>query len=32
MYGIHRSYKLYFGGMAETPRPDVRARAASAGA
>ena len=32
MYGIHRSYKLYFGGMAETPRPEVQVRAARAGA
>ena len=32
MYGIHRSYKLYFGRMAETPRLEVQARAASAGA
>jgi uncharacterized membrane protein len=32
MYGIHRSYKLYFRGMAETPRPEVQARAAAAGA
>jgi hypothetical protein len=32
MYGIHRSYKLYFGRMAETVRPQVLARAAGAGA
>jgi hypothetical protein len=32
MYGIHRSYKLYFKGMVEAPRLEVQARAASAGA
>jgi len=32
MYGIHRSYKLYFGKMAETPRVEALTRAASAGA
>jgi uncharacterized membrane protein len=32
MYGVHRSYKLYFGKMAETPRPELQARAAGAGA
>jgi len=32
MYGIHRSYQLYFRRMAETPRTDALARAASAGA
>jgi hypothetical protein len=32
MYGIHRSYRLYFGAMAETPRPETLARAAKAGA
>ncbi|HME37123.1 MAG TPA: hypothetical protein VKF84_17955 [Candidatus Sulfotelmatobacter sp.] len=32
MYGIHRSYKLYLGRMAETPRLEGQARAASAGA
>jgi len=31
MYGIHRSYRLYFGAMAQT-RPEVLVRAASAGA
>lgn len=30
MYGIHRSYRLYFGRMAETPRPEARAKAAGA--
>jgi hypothetical protein len=32
MYGIHRSYRLYFGGMAETLRPEVLVRSARAGA
>ena len=32
MYGIHRSYRRYFGKMAETSRTDVLVRAASAGA
>lgn len=32
MYGIHRSYRLYFGGMAETPRTEPLVRAARAGA
>jgi hypothetical protein len=32
MYGIHRSYCLYFGAMAETPRTQVLVRAAGAGA
>jgi hypothetical protein len=32
MYGIHRSYRLYFGGMAETSRPEPMVRAARAGA
>jgi len=32
MYGIHRSYRLYFGAMAETPGMQVLARAAGAGA
>jgi hypothetical protein len=32
MYAIHRSYKLYFGRAAETPRSEVLVRAASAGA
>jgi hypothetical protein len=32
MYGIHQSFRLYFGKMAETPRPDVLARAATASA
>jgi len=32
MYGIHRSYKVYFGRMAETPRQELQARAAAAGA
>jgi hypothetical protein len=32
MYGIHRSYRVYFAGMAETPRPEVRVKAAGAGA
>ena len=32
MYGIHRSYRLYFGRMAETLSPEVLVRAAGAGA
>ena len=32
MYGIHRSYRMYFGGMAETSRPEPMVRAARAGA
>ncbi len=32
MYGIHRSYRLYFGAMAETPSMQVLVRAAGAGA
>jgi len=32
MYGIHRSYRLYFGGMTETQRPEALVRAARAGA
>jgi hypothetical protein len=32
MYGIHRSYRLYFGKMAETPLSEVLVRAAGAGA
>jgi hypothetical protein len=32
MYGIHRSYRLYFGRMAETLRPEALVRAAGAGA
>jgi hypothetical protein len=32
MYGIHRSYRLYFGRMAETLRPEVLVRSAGAGA
>jgi len=32
MYGIHRSYRLYFGRMAETVRPEDLVRAARAGA
>lgn len=32
MYGIHRSYRTYFGGMAQTAQPDVRVKAAGAGA
>ena len=30
MYGVHRSYRLYFRRMAETPRPEVLVRAAGA--
>src|SRR5580658_99576 len=32
MFGIYRSYRLYFGRMAETLRPESLARSASAGA
>jgi hypothetical protein len=32
MYGIHRSYRLYFGKFAEAARTDVLVRAAKAGA
>ena len=32
MYVIHRSYKLYFSGLAETMRPEFMVRAAGAGA
>ena len=32
MYAIHRSYRLYFSAFAESFRPDVLARTASAGA
>ena len=32
MYGIHRSYRLYFGRMAETLRPETLVRGVSAGA
>jgi hypothetical protein len=32
MYGIHRSYRLYFGRMAQAPRPEVLVKAAGAGA
>jgi hypothetical protein len=32
MYGIHCSYRLYFGRMAETLRPEALVRAAGAGA
>ena len=32
MYGIHRSYRMYFGQMAQTPRPEALVRAAGAGA
>ena len=32
MYGVHRSYRLYFGKLAETARADVLVHAASAGA
>jgi hypothetical protein len=31
MYGVHRSYRLYFGKAAETAPPTVRVRAAGAG-
>jgi hypothetical protein len=30
MYGIHRSYQLYFGKLAETPRTETLVRAAHA--
>src|ERR1700734_400028 len=30
MYGIHRSYKLYFAPLAESSRPELRVRAATA--
>jgi len=32
MYCIHRSYRVYFGRMAETPRPEPLVKAATAGA
>lgn len=32
MYGIHRSYRLYFSQMSESVRPEVLVRAAGAGA
>ena len=32
MYGIYRSYRLYFGRMAQTLRPEVLVKAAGAGA
>ncbi len=32
MYGIYRSYQLYFGSKTETPRPEPMVRAAAAGA
>lgn len=32
MYGIHRSYQLYFAHMAEAPRQEVRVKAAGVGA
>jgi len=32
MYGIHRSYRMYFGRMAETLHPETLVRAARAGA
>ena len=32
MYGIHRSYRLYFGRAEQTPRTTPLAKAASAGA
>ena len=32
MYGIHRSYRLYFGGMAEALRPGAMVKAMGAGA
>jgi hypothetical protein len=32
MYGIHRSYRLYFGRMVEAQRPEALVRAARAGA
>jgi len=32
MYGVHRSYRLYFAPLAEASRPELRVRAAAAGA
>jgi hypothetical protein len=32
MYGIHRSYRMYFSQMAETSKPELLVRAAGAGA
>jgi hypothetical protein len=32
MYGIHRSYKTYFAPLAESSRPELRAKSATAGA
>jgi len=32
MYAIHRSYRTYFGRIAESLRPEMLARAAGAGA
>jgi hypothetical protein len=32
MYGIHRSYRLYFGRMAESRRPETQVKAVGAGA
>ena len=32
MYGIHRSYRVYFAAMSETLRPEARVKAAAAGA
>ena len=32
MYGIHRSYKVYFGRMAQAVTPEVNVKAAGAGA
>jgi len=32
MYGVHRSYRLYFGKLAETARPEGLVRAAKSGA
>jgi hypothetical protein len=32
MYGIHRSYRVYFGAVSETLRPEARLKAAAAGA
>jgi|ERR1700722_344054 len=32
MYGVHRSYRLYFAPLAESSRPELRVRAATAGA
>jgi len=31
MYGIHRSFRLYFGARAETSQPELLVRAAGAG-